>query len=149
MNPDGTLGVIDFGCVKVIPEDFYEGYFKLMSKNLILNDKDLIPLLHGLNFIYEDDTEAEKKLFISVFKEMTMLLGKPFHVDRFDFSDDNYFAEIYALSERLSHMKELRNPKHPRGSRHGLYINRTYFGLYTLLNELRAEVDTTKPDWLS
>lgn len=148
MRADGTLGIIDFGCVKEIPDDFYEGYFRLMSKDLINDDEELMPLLYGLNFIYEDDTPEEKVMYISLFKEMTMLLGKPFHGDQFDFADDSYFDQIYALSERLSNMKELRNSKHPRGSRHGLYINRTYFGLYQLLNMLQAKVKTTKPDWL-
>ncbi len=148
MRSEGTLGVIDFGCVKEIPEDFYQGYFKLMSKDLVSNDKELMPLLYALNFIYEDDTEKEKALYVSIFKEMTMLLGQPFHFDEFDFSDDGYFMKIYDLSERLGSMKELRNSKHPRGSRHGLYINRTYFGLYQLLNMLGAKVFTTKPDWL-
>lgn len=148
MRPDGTLGIIDFGCVKVIPEDFYEAYFKLMSKDLIANDEELMPLLYELSFIYEDDSPAEKELYIGIFKEMTMLLGMPFHADQFDFSDDAYFAKIYGLSERLSSMKELRNSKHPRGSKHGLYVNRTYFGLYQLLNMLQAKVTTTKPDWL-
>ncbi|MBV6647509.1 MAG: AarF/ABC1/UbiB kinase family protein [Cyclobacteriaceae bacterium] len=148
MRPDGTLGVIDFGCVKEIPEDFYQAYFKLMSKDLVTNDEELLPVLYGLNFIYEDDSEAEKEVFVTVFKEMTSLLGRPFHVDEFDFADDAYFNQIYALSDRLSKMKELRNSRHPRGSRHGLYINRTYFGLYTLLNQLKANVKTTKPDWL-
>ncbi|MEM9325152.1 MAG: AarF/UbiB family protein [Bacteroidota bacterium] len=148
MREDGTLGVIDFGCVKVIPEDFYTGYFRLMSKNLVSNDEELLPILYELNFIYEDDSPREKALFVSVFKEMTVLLGRPFHDDSFDFADDQYFQQIYALSERLSNMKELKNSRHPRGSRHGLYINRTYFGLYTLLNELRANVSTTKPEWL-
>ncbi len=148
LRENGTLGVIDFGCVKVIPEDFYDGYFKLMSRDLIENEAEFLPILNELNFLYDDDSASEKKIFISVFREMTSLLGKPFHTDRFDFADDDYFNQIYALSERLSKMKELRNSRHPRGSRHGLYINRTYFGLYTLLNELGAEVVTTKPAWL-
>ena len=119
-----------------------------MSKDLIADDEALIPVLYHLNFIYEDDSEQEKKLYISIFKEMTMLLGEPFHSDTFDFADDKYFKKIYDLSERLGNMKELRNSKHPRGSRHGLYINRTYFGLYQLFNMLDAKVATTKPDWL-
>ena len=148
MRTDGTLGIIDFGCVKEIPEDFYEAYFRLMSKDLITNDEELLPILYRLNFIYEDDSEHEKELYISIFKEMTMLLGQPFHSASFDFSNNEYFKKIYDLSERLGNMKELRNSKHPRGSRHGLYVNRTYFGLYQLLNMLEADVTTTKPDWL-
>lgn len=148
MNEEGTLGVIDFGCVKEIPDDFYDTYFRLMSKDLIANDEKLIPLLMNLSFIYEDDSAKEKEVFMSVFKQMTMLLGKPFHNKSFDFADDSYFTAIYELGEKLSTMKELRNSKHPRGSRHGLYVNRTYFGLYQLLSQLKANVKTTKPDWL-
>lgn len=149
MKPDGTLGVIDFGCVKEIPEDFYQAYFRFMSKKLIGNDEELLPILYRLNFIYEDDSDKEKSLYISIFKEMTSLLGEPFHSDEFDFANDVYFKKIYDLGERLGNMKELRNSKHPRGSRHALYINRTYFGLYQLLNMLQVNIKTTKPDWLS
>jgi predicted unusual protein kinase regulating ubiquinone biosynthesis (AarF/ABC1/UbiB family) len=148
LQQDGTLGVIDFGCVKEIPEDFYQSYFKLMSKNLVDNNEALIPVLHELKFLYEDDSPKELELFVSIFKEMTSLLGAPFHADTFDFASEAYFKQIYSLSERLAKMKELRNSKHARGSKHGLYVNRTYFGLYTLLHELGAEIQTTKPDWL-
>ncbi|MFT7233415.1 MAG: putative unusual protein kinase regulating ubiquinone biosynthesis (AarF/ABC1/UbiB family) [Cyclobacteriaceae bacterium] len=149
MQDDGTLSVIDFGCVKEIPEDFYDAYFRLMSKDLIANDEEMIPLLLSLSFLYEDDSPKEKELYMSIFRDMTMLLGTPFHRDTFDFADDSYFNEIYSLGERISNMKELRNSKHPRGSRHGLYINRTYFGLYQLLNALKANITTAKPMWLS
>ncbi len=149
MRPDGTLGVIDFGCVKEVPEDFYSAYFRLMSRDLVANDEELMPLLKDLEFIYDDDSPREKELYISIFKEMTMLLGNPFHVDNFDFSDDAYFNKIFKLGERIASMKELRNSRHPRGSRHGLYINRTYFGLYQILNSLKANIKTTKPAWLS
>ncbi len=148
MREDGTLGIIDFGCVKVIPQDFYDAYFRLISRDLVTNDEELIPILYNLNFIYDDDSEKDRALYIDTFKTMTKLLGRPFHYDTFDFSDDSYFEEIYALSEKLSKMKEFRNSKHPRGSRHGLYVNRTYFGLYNILNDLDAQITTTKPDWL-
>jgi predicted unusual protein kinase regulating ubiquinone biosynthesis (AarF/ABC1/UbiB family) len=149
MRIDGKLGVIDFGCVKEIPEDFYTSYFKLMSYDVVSNDDLFVQILEELKFIYAEDSAADRVFFTNVFKEMIMLLGRPFHSESFDFSDETYFAEIYSLGERLSSMKELRNSKHPRGSHHGLYINRTYFGLYQLLSALRADVRTTKPDWLS
>jgi hypothetical protein len=79
---------------------------------------------------------------------MISLLGKPFHVEKFDFADDDFFNEIFLLGERISNDKMFRKSRQARGSRHGLYINRTYFGLYNLLNQLRAEVNTTKPEWL-
>ncbi|MCH6232808.1 ABC1 kinase family protein [Cognataquiflexum rubidum] len=142
------LGIIDFGCVKVIPEDFYQGYFALIKKELLINQKDLDQIFYDLEFISDKDTETEKSFFKGIFTEMISLLGKPFHVEKFDFADDDFFNEIFLLGERISNDKMFRKSRQARGSRHGLYINRTYFGLYNLLNQLRAEVNTTKPEWL-
>jgi len=142
------LGIIDFGCVKVIPEDFYQGYFALIKKELLINQKDLDQIFYDLEFISDKDTEIEKSFFKGIFTEMISLLGKPFHVEKFDFADDDFFNEIFLLGERISNDKMFRKSRQARGSRHGLYINRTYFGLYNLLNQLRAEVKTTKPEWL-
>jgi predicted unusual protein kinase regulating ubiquinone biosynthesis (AarF/ABC1/UbiB family) len=149
IQEDGTLGIIDFGCVKVIPEDFYQGYFALIKRELVMNPAELDQIFYGLDFISDKDTEVEKTYFKGVFTEMISLLGKPFHVDRFDFADDKYFEQIFLLGDRISNDKMFKSSRQARGSRHGLYINRTYFGLYNLLNQLEATVDTTKPDWLN
>jgi len=143
-----NLGVIDFGCVKVIPEDFYSGYFSLIKKDLLIKEEELNQIFYSLEFISDKDTPEEQVYFKSVFKEMISLLGKPFHVETFDFSDDGFFEQIFQLGDRISNDKMFKKSRQARGSRHGLYINRTYFGLYNLLNQLQAEVDTTKPDWL-
>ena len=148
IEPDGTLGIIDFGCVKVIPEDFYQGYFALIKKELVMKEEELNQVFYSLDFISDKDTQEEKAYFKGVFKEMISLLGKPFHVDRFNFADDSYFEQIFLLGDRISNDKMFKKSRQARGSRHGLYINRTYFGLYNLLNQLQAEVDTTKPEWL-
>lgn len=148
IEADGTLGIIDFGCVKVIPEDFYHGYFALIKRDLVLKEEELNQIFYDLDFISDKDNEEEKTYFKGVFKEMISLLGKPFHSDRFDFADDGYFEQIFKLGDRISSDKMFKKSRQARGSRHGLYINRTYFGLYNLLNQLQAEVDTTKPEWL-
>ena len=142
IHPDNTLGVIDFGCVKEIPEDFYQLYFQMLDKSILKEEKKLMKLLYQLGFLYPDDKSAEKELFFTVFKEMTSLLVRPFYTDTFDFGNDSYFNEIYAFSEKTSKMKELKNNKRPRGAKDSLYLNRTYFGLYSILNRLRANITT-------
>lgn len=148
IQENDQLGIIDFGCVKVIPEDFYAGYFALIKKNLLLNADELNQVFYDLEFVTDRDSPEEQAYFKGVFAEMINLLGKPFHVDRFDFSDDGFFDRIFELGDRVSNDKMFKKSNQARGSRHGLYVNRTYFGLYNLLNQLRAEVVTTKPDWL-
>lgn len=148
VQENDQLGIIDFGCVKVIPEDFYQGYFALIKRDLLMKESELNEIFYGLEFISDKDTKEEQTYFKGVFKEMIGLLGKPFHVDRFDFADDGFFEQIFQLGDRISNDKMFKKSRQARGSRHGLYINRTYFGLYNLLNQLQAEVDTTKPEWL-
>lgn len=142
------LGIIDFGCVKVIPEDFYKGYFSLIKRELLINEDELNEIFYGLEFISDKDTAEEKVYFKNIFKDMISLLGKPFHVDTFDFADNSYFEQIFQLGDRISNDKMFRKSRQARGSRHGLYINRTYFGIYNLLNQLEANIVTTKPEWL-
>lgn len=145
---DNKLGIIDFGCVKILPLDFYQGYFALIKKDMLLNEQELNDVFYGLEFISDKDTEEEKAYFKGVFKEMISLLGKPFHAATFDFADDSYFEQIFKLGDRISNDKMFKKSRQARGSRHGLYINRTYFGLYNLLNQLQANIKTTKPQWL-
>jgi predicted unusual protein kinase regulating ubiquinone biosynthesis (AarF/ABC1/UbiB family) len=148
IQQDEKLAVIDFGCVKVIPQDFYQGYFALIKKDLLIRQEELDQIFFDLEFISHKDTPVEQAYFKGIFREMISLLGRPFHVDTFDFADDSYFQQIFKLGDRISNDKMFRKSKQARGSRHGLYINRTYFGLYNLLNQLQANITTTKPDWL-
>ncbi len=142
ITKEDKLGIIDFGCVKVIPEDFYEQYFKLMRHDILDEHYDLEALFYQLGFLIDQDTRKERDFFMKIFKEMIELLGRPFRSPNFDFGDDAYFNQIYEVGERVSKMKEIRNSKSARGNKHGLYDNRTYFGLYNLLNELNANIRT-------
>jgi predicted unusual protein kinase regulating ubiquinone biosynthesis (AarF/ABC1/UbiB family) len=142
ITPDYKLGIIDFGCVKVIPDDFYNLYFKLLDPTYFGNKKKLDDIFHKLHFIYESDTAQEKELFRSIFSKSLELLSRPFRTEVFDFSDKEYFETIYRFGEELSNMKALRDSKKARGVKDALYINRTYFGLYSILHELKAKVNT-------
>ena len=139
---DGSLGIIDFGCVKEVPEEFYRNFFKLHAPGVLDDYDHMVELFYLNEFISENDSEAEKKLFIPLFREIIGLMAKPFFADEFDFGDDEFFQSIYSLSESLYNNKDVRQAKTARGSKHSLYINRTYFGLFMLLHELRARVVT-------
>jgi predicted unusual protein kinase regulating ubiquinone biosynthesis (AarF/ABC1/UbiB family) len=148
MRSDGTMGVIDFGCVKVIPEFFYDNYFALINPDTVEDQERTDNIFYNLEFLVESDTDKEKKMFTNLFRTMIDLLGRPFAVDEFDFGDESYFDSVYAFADELAKVEELKNSKVARGSQHGLYVNRTYFGLYSILNELKAKVTTNKPEWL-
>lgn len=142
MRPDGTVGIFDFGCVKEIPEDFYENYFLLVDKEVLKDEKRRHQIYTNLEMIHPSDTPKEVEFFSGLFQHMIDLLTLPFTLDNFDFGNEVYFNEIYAYMDELYNMKEIRDSKVARGSRHSLYINRTYFGLYSILSDLKANVIT-------
>ncbi len=143
ITPEKKLGVIDFGCVKVIPSDFYTVYFQLLQPDILTDVAKRDRVFKGLKFIYDDDTEKDQKFFTEIFIQLVELLGRPFRSQYFDFEDDTYFEQLYQFGEQISGLKEFRESKRARGVKDALYINRTYYGLYNLLHELKATIDTT------
>jgi len=144
ITPDRKLAVIDFGCVKVIPPDFYQVYFQLLNKEILVDQQLQEKVFHELRFIYKDDTPEEKKFFTAIFLRLVELLGRPFREPSFDFSDKSYFEDLFKFGSEISTLKEFRESKKARGVKDALYINRTYYGLYNLLHELEVNVDTSR-----
>ena len=140
---DYRLGIIDFGCVKVIPENFYKSYFTLHDKDVLTDVKKRDKTFRELRFIHPEDTKKEEEFFRAIFIKLVDLLSRPFHAETFDFADDAYFDELYSFGEKLSTMKELRESKKARGVGEAVYLNRTYFGLFNILHDLKAKITTT------
>lgn len=139
---DGSLGVIDFGCIKVLPEEFYKNYFQIMKPAISENDEEFLELLYHLKFLLKDDNEKEVAHFKGIYADLLKLLGRPFFEETFDFSNQAYFQEIYALSDLFQNDKLVRNARAGRGPKDAIYLNRTYFGLYNILHLLGAEIKT-------
>jgi hypothetical protein len=74
-----------------------------------------------------------------MFHEMLSLFTQPFHQDTFDFSDAKFFGKIAELGERYSKSADLKKMNGNRGSKHFIYMNRTFFGLYNLMFDLNAK----------
>ncbi len=139
VSETGDLIALDFGCMKTIPDDFYVPYFELAKKECIENPKLFTEKLYELEILKPEDSESELKFFSEMFHELLSLFTKPFHAETFDFSDPNFFNQISEMGQRYSKSTELRNMNGNRGSTHFIYINRTFFGLYNLMFDLKSE----------
>jgi predicted unusual protein kinase regulating ubiquinone biosynthesis (AarF/ABC1/UbiB family) len=137
-----NLIAIDFGCIKEIPEEFYVPYFELAEPENLNNPAIFHARLGELEILTGKDTKAETVYFSNLFREILALLTQPFHAETFDFSDEEFFLKLAALGEKYANDKELRKMNMNRGSKHFIYINRTFFGLFSLLHDLKAVVDT-------
>ena len=142
IDKDRNLVAIDFGCIKQIPDEFYIPYFELASLKVIGNPKLFKEKLYELEILRLDDSKEEIIYFTKLFHDLLSLFTKPFHGEYFDFSDETFFGAIAAMGEDFAKDTQLRKMNGNRGSKHFLYINRTFFGLYNLLHDLKARVDT-------
>jgi predicted unusual protein kinase regulating ubiquinone biosynthesis (AarF/ABC1/UbiB family) len=142
IDKDYNLVALDFGCVKAIPDEFYTPYFELSELDIQENPERFQNILYGLEILRTDDKPDEVVYFTKLFGRLIKVLTLPFTKKEFDFGDPVFWNEINALSETLTSDQELRKMNGNRGSKHFIYINRTFFGLYTLLNDLNAKVNT-------
>ncbi len=139
VSKSNELIVIDFGCMKEVPESFYVPYFELAKKENIENPEFFEKKLYELEILRKDDTKEEIKFFKSLFHEMLSLFTLPFHSKEFDFSDEDFFGKIADLGQKYAKSAEFKKMNGNRGSKHFIYINRTFFGLYNLMHDLKAK----------
>jgi len=140
VDKDENLIAIDFGCMKKIPESFYQLYFELVNPVNLANREVYMKLMHELEMLKETDPPEDVKFFSELFHELLMVFTKPLQKDTFDFSDPSFLEEVARMSQELASDKTLRKMNGNRGSKHFIYINRTFLGLYNLLSDLKAEV---------
>lgn len=138
VSKEGDLIAIDFGCVKEIPDEFYTPYFELSNDDILNNLGAFREKMKQLELIREGDSADEINFFSSLFREMISTFMTPLKYDTFDFSDISYFNKVYDLADKFNTEPRMKKFNSNRGSKHFIYINRTFFGLYSLLNELRA-----------
>ncbi len=144
ITPEGKLGIIDFGCIKELPDDFYYPFFSTTSTDLLDDKGETIKAFRALEMILPKDDDQQVEFYYENYKEMISLFAEPYIKGEFDFSQSEFFDDLYSFGEKISRMPEF---KQARGVKHFIYVNRTNFGLYNILHELGAKVktDTYRP----
>jgi len=135
----GQLIALDFGCMKAIPLSFYTPYFELADPAVRHAPTLFEQKMYELEILKPTDTAAEKAFFLQFFREILELFTRPLQSEVFDFSDETFFKAIADLGQQYTQDSSLRKMDANRGSKHFIYINRTFFGLYSLMFDLKAK----------
>jgi predicted unusual protein kinase regulating ubiquinone biosynthesis (AarF/ABC1/UbiB family) len=141
VTADEKLAVIDFGCIKSIPDDFYYPFFSLISSNTLADKEKTIQAFRDLEMIWPGDSPRQIEFYYQAYSEMIELFARPYVSETFDFSKNDYMESLYEYGDRMAKVPEL---KQARGVKHFIYVNRTNFGLYNILHDLGAQVETGK-----
>lgn len=95
--------------------------------------------LYELEILKPEDGPKEIEFFSQMFYEMLSLFTQPIQEETFDFSNADFFNQIAALGEKYAKNTQIRKMNGNRGSEHFIYINRTFFGLYNLMFDLKSQ----------
>lgn len=147
VDKEGNLVILDFGCTKTIPKDLYPKYFQLLYPDVLNDDAKFRKALKILEVILPEDTAEEEEVVFESAYLGTELLGRPFNSQDgwFDFGDKEYLKAVYDMGEENRKDPQLRKLSGARGSADTLYINRAYFGLYSLMGRLGMKVKVKLP----
>ncbi len=140
VDSEDNLIAIDFGCMKKIPDSFYKPYFELVKPESLADENIYLSKMYELEMLRDTDSPADVEFFSKLFHELLLVFTRPLQHDEFDFSNPAFMDDVARLSQQLANDKALRKMNGNRGSRHFIYINRTFFGLYNLLSDLKAKV---------
>ena len=138
--PDGKLGVLDFGCVKQLPEGFYNNYFSMLKAGLADDEQALRKYMHRLDFLRETDGKQLDDLFYGVTLKTIKMLGAPLTNDTFYFGNKGFFEDLANHGMEVGKNSEFRKSHAVRGPKDAIYLHRTFFGLYNILHELNTTV---------
>jgi hypothetical protein len=68
-----------------------------------------------------------------------LLFTKPFQSETFDFSDEVFFENIF-IRGTLCQRPKSQKDEWKSWIKHFIYINRTFFGLYNLMFDLKSTI---------
>src|SRR3978361_138022 len=68
ITPDEKLEVIDFGCIKSIPHDFYYPFFSLISANVLADKEKTIQAFRDLEMIWPTDSSPQIEFYYQTYR---------------------------------------------------------------------------------
>lgn len=139
---DGCLWVLDFGCTREITTEFHAKQFAFLDVTLLGEPEALERALEAMEVLLPNDLPAQRAKVVKIARESVELLGRPFREKHFDFADPAFMKAMYAMGEASRQDRELFSLRGARGRAESVYVNRTFFGLFSLLHRLGATVET-------
>ena len=143
---ENQLWVLDFGCTRAITREFHDRNLTLLDPAVLYNETAFQTALRDLDILLPHDTAADTAKIAALIHQSIVLFAKSLRSSTFDFADPAFMKTIYDLGETNRKDKTLRHLRGARGPVESIYLNRAYFGLYSLLHRLRAEIAIRKSE---
>jgi hypothetical protein len=93
-----------------------------------------------LHFFNENDAAADREFLFEFLQHSLKLIAAPFQSDRFDFGAPEYMKQLYGQGEEVTKEIRKRRMNTARGPKEGIYLLRTFYGLYMILAKIGVPV---------
>lgn len=131
--PDGRLGVLDYGCVKIFDEAFMRGFAEMMSASLAEDEERLRDVFVELELMSERDRDDELEDMDKIARYFSIGVRED---EEFDFASFDY---VGAGRDLVMHFLARRRP--PPAQRHFLFLSRVVLGYYEYFSRARAKMN--------
>ncbi len=132
-HDDGSISVIDFGCVRKLSEKFNDDFSRILRAFYDDDASAVFKAYADLNMVYEDTSLAFYSKALQPFGEW---ITRPYRETLFNFKQQtNYLKEGQELMKELHH-----HFKVDFVAKEFIFHNRTYFGLLQIFEKMGASV---------
>jgi predicted unusual protein kinase regulating ubiquinone biosynthesis (AarF/ABC1/UbiB family) len=134
---DGTLGLIDFGCIRHFSADFVHTIPKLLRAYLDDDAEAVIKTYEKLGIVGDIPAEELDTFYDKTLRPFGDWMTKPLKSKTFSFSNHN--ASL--TTEALNFIHEFTKVKHiNKRANEFIFFDRTFFGLYQIFERLNATI---------
>ncbi len=138
---DRKLGMIDFGCVKVVNDEFLSSYTTL-HLSLIdgVADEEIVTQYLALDMIDRDSPKKMLKFYQKVIKPLDRIYIEIFLEDSYSFKEHNDFSKR-GFETIVKVQKQQIDSVHKVNQEY-IFLDRTLLGYYALFEKMGAVVDS-------
>ncbi len=138
---DGKLGLIDFGCVKKLDNEFLSSFSKLhVSLMDKVDDSEITQQYANLKMIDQDSPEKMLEFYQEVIKPLDRIYIEIFEGDSYDFKENNDFSER-GFNTIMEVQKKQITAVHNMNEDY-IFVDRTLLGYYAMFEKMEATIDT-------
>lgn len=131
ITPDGRLGILDYGCVKIFDESFLRAFATMMRASLENDEEQLRDVFVELELMSDRDDDSEFEDMQAIANYFSIGLRED---EEFDFAAFDYIA---AGRDLVMHFLARRRP--PPAQRHFIFLSRVVLGYYEYFSRARAK----------
>lgn len=132
-HEDGTITIIDFGCVRHLSDTFTTAFPKLLQAYMDDKPEDLFPAYEEIGMLYENITD---NLYEDVLKPFGQWVTLPFKSESFDFAKHSDYTR-----KGIEPMKLIQKSiTVDRIAEEFVFHNRTIYGLFQIFEKMGAHV---------